>query len=260
MTAGYAFTGTKAVPDQLAALTEGFDPFTRRSLSTIGIVPGWQVLEVGAGTGTIARWIADQLGTTGIVSATDIDTRYIPSHRAITALHHDIVTGELPADFYDVVHARLVLMHLRQREEVVRRLLGALRPGGVLVLHEFDCTVPRAVVCGDNDQVDLFAKVVDGINCVLDDAGARLDWGSTAARVLVRQGFTGVTVTAHAESFVGGSPWARLGAINTIQLADRLHGCGLSANDLYAFRMMMDDPRFCAMSYLMTCTVGRRPA
>jgi len=260
VTTDYAFAGTATIGDQLAALTAAIDTFTQASLAEIGIQPGWQIMDVGAGSGTIARWMADQLGGTGLVLATDLDPALIGDHPGVTTVRHDIITGDLPTDFYDLIHARLVLIHLRQREHVLRRLYSALRSGGRLVLHEFDCTFPRQVLRGERAQADLFANVVDGINRVLQDAGARLDWGSTAAAALIRNGYTDVTARAYAESFTGGSPWARLGAINTLQLAGKLVQVGLTDDDLSAFRLLMQDPRFTAMSYLMTCTVGRRPA
>ena len=36
------------------------------------------VLEIGAGGGSIARWLAERVGPTGSVLATDIDPRFIP--------------------------------------------------------------------------------------------------------------------------------------------------------------------------------------
>src|SRR4051812_39774140 len=54
-----------------------FDAGTTRHLLALGIGPGWQCLEVGAGGGSVAVWVAEQVGVTGSVLATDIDTRFL---------------------------------------------------------------------------------------------------------------------------------------------------------------------------------------
>jgi hypothetical protein len=48
-------------------------PSRRRYLAALGIQKGWHCLEVGAGHGVVARWLAEQVGPTGRVVATDIN-------------------------------------------------------------------------------------------------------------------------------------------------------------------------------------------
>jgi SAM-dependent methyltransferase len=75
---------------------------------------------------------------------TDIDERYLESLHVpnLEVRRHDIVTDPLPEAAFDLIHARLVLIHLPQREEVLSRLVAALKPGGWLVDEEFDSSVP----------------------------------------------------------------------------------------------------------------------
>jgi ubiquinone/menaquinone biosynthesis C-methylase UbiE len=61
----------------LSLLEELFDPVTVRRLERVGVAPGWQALEVGAGRGSIASWLADRVGEEGRVVATDIDTNLL---------------------------------------------------------------------------------------------------------------------------------------------------------------------------------------
>jgi SAM-dependent methyltransferase len=51
---------------------------------------------------------------------------------------HDIVHDPLPRGDFDLVHARAVLQHVPERDDVVATLLGAARPGGALLLEEGD--------------------------------------------------------------------------------------------------------------------------
>src|SRR5262249_41196057 len=62
---------------RLALLTEIADPITPRRLSDLGVGPGWRCLDVGAGDGSIARWLAARVGPEGRVVATDLEPRFL---------------------------------------------------------------------------------------------------------------------------------------------------------------------------------------
>jgi hypothetical protein len=59
-------------------------------------------------------------------------------HPNLEVLQHDVRTNALPEARFELVHARLVLSHLAQRESIVTKLVNALKPGGWLLLEEFD--------------------------------------------------------------------------------------------------------------------------
>src|SRR6478609_10070224 len=63
--------------DRFAGLEDVFDPVTRGHLTRLGLASGSRCLEVGAGSGSIARWMADQVGSSGRVLAVDLDPRWI---------------------------------------------------------------------------------------------------------------------------------------------------------------------------------------
>jgi 2-polyprenyl-3-methyl-5-hydroxy-6-metoxy-1,4-benzoquinol methylase len=125
---------------RFAALATIFDPGTIRHLNEIGIDKGWRCLEVGAGGGSIAAWLCDRVGQTGHVVATDIDTRFLqPLGRAnLEIWRHDVARDLLPQGVFDLIHFRLVLGHVPSRNEVLGRLVSALRPGGWMLAEEFD--------------------------------------------------------------------------------------------------------------------------
>ncbi|GAA1614117.1 class I SAM-dependent methyltransferase [Catellatospora bangladeshensis] len=254
----YAFAGKTSVDEQLKALTDACDPFTRAGLDSLDIQADWQILDIGAGSGTIATWLADRVGADGMVTATDIDPSRIPARQRLTTVPHNIAADPLPDAYYDLIHSRLVMIHLPAREKILGKLLAALKPGGHLMLHEFDCTARRTVLNGGADDTALHERVIAGINRVLLTAGAQLDWGTAAHAAMTRAGFVDVDTTATQVSSRGGDPWARLAAINTLQLHEQLLDTGLTAADLDRFRNLMDDPDFTAMSYLITRTTGRR--
>src|SRR5438094_311895 len=72
----------------------------------------------------------------------DLDTRFVEEIAAtedtLEAVQRDIVAEGLPAGDYDLVHARMVLVHLPTRRQVLETMAAALRPGGWLVIEDGD--------------------------------------------------------------------------------------------------------------------------
>jgi hypothetical protein len=65
----------EAEDDRLDLLERLFDPLSRRRRQMVQ--PGWRCLEVGAGRGSMAVWLAERVGDNGHVVATDIDVTYL---------------------------------------------------------------------------------------------------------------------------------------------------------------------------------------
>src|SRR4026209_2213188 len=65
----------EAEDDRLSLLEQIFDPLSRRRRALVQ--PGWRCLEVGAGRGSMAVWLARQVGESGRVVATDTDMTYL---------------------------------------------------------------------------------------------------------------------------------------------------------------------------------------
>jgi len=69
-----------------------------------------------------------------------IDPRFLETlrHPNIEVLRHNIVADPLPEASFDLVHTRLVLLHIPQREQALERMIAALKPDGWLVVEEYD--------------------------------------------------------------------------------------------------------------------------
>lgn len=114
-----------------------YDTASRARLTALGVGPGWRCLDVGAGTGTISRWLVEVAGVDEVV-ALDRDPRFLtPTSvsrlRTVTA---DITDPAVAPGRFDLVHCRFVLMHLRHHEDVLARLASWLAPGGWLVVGD----------------------------------------------------------------------------------------------------------------------------
>jgi trans-aconitate methyltransferase len=132
--------GSEPEAERLTLLESIFDPGTVETLTATGVEPGWRCLVPGAGHGSIARWLAHQVGPTGRVVATDIDTRFLESSAStnLEVRQHDLLEDPLEDD-YDLVHARALLVHLvGDQVHAIGRLVDAVRPGGWIAIEEYD--------------------------------------------------------------------------------------------------------------------------
>ena len=113
-TTSYAFDNAgRETGTRFGGLEAALDPLTIRHLSALALSDSARCLEIGAGSGSIARWLSDRVGETGNVVATDVNLDWFEgSAPNIDAQLHDIVRDPLPSATYDVIHARLVLCHL----------------------------------------------------------------------------------------------------------------------------------------------------
>lgn len=124
---------------RLRLLEAGRDPGTISRLDRLGIAPGWRCLEAGAGAGSIARWLADRVGPTGSVLAADINPRFLTDMPAgVDVRRLDILHDDIETEIYDLVHCRIMLMHLPDPATAIARMAAALRPGGLFLFEEGD--------------------------------------------------------------------------------------------------------------------------
>jgi SAM-dependent methyltransferase len=261
--AQYVLDNTAAETEQrFASLEFCYDPVTIRQLEEIGVATGWRCLEVGGGGGSIARWLADRTGPSGGVVVTDINPRWLGADRPnIEMRRHDIVADELEPGAFDIAHERLVLIHLPERRHALERMIGALKPGGWLLLEDFDLSwLPLTPDC-DLADTRLFTKVIDAFEQILKEAGVELDFGRRLCSLMREHGLTDVQVEAHARICPGGSPGCRLHRANIEQLHDRIADVGqITDAEIERFYALIEDPSFSVNACLLVSARGRRPA
>jgi SAM-dependent methyltransferase len=209
------------------ALSRLFDPSTRRHLAATGLAPGWRVWEVGAGGPALAGWLAGRVGPHGHVVATDIDTSWLTGLPEVEVLRHDVQRDPPPPGPFDLVHARLVLVHLPRREQVLATLVSALEPGGWLVVEEADPAL-QPLVCLDEHGPDqqLANRLKNGFRRLLTDRGVDPAYGRTLPRHLRAAGL--VDVGADAYFPITGPACAELERATVEQIGDQLVAAGLA--------------------------------
>jgi ubiquinone/menaquinone biosynthesis C-methylase UbiE len=168
-----------------------------------------RVLDLGTGLGHVAFQLADLLDPGGSVLGVDQAERLIDiaERRRVAAgadnvrfLQADARTFRVSEPF-DAIVARLLLFHLPGREEVLRRQLDRLRPGGTMVLIEFDIGAMRT-----EPEVPLVEAVRLWIEAAFRSAGADPRIGAQAAQLLRRAGFADVSTSGIQAYFAPSDP------------------------------------------------------
>ena len=125
--------------ERFIGLAELFDGVTCGHFDRLGVRAGWRCWEVGAGGPSIPEALAAAVGPTGYVLATDINPAWLDPHGGYEVRRHDLV-GDPPPEpgTFDLVHARLVLVHVPDRARALATMVAALRPGGWLLVEDAD--------------------------------------------------------------------------------------------------------------------------
>jgi SAM-dependent methyltransferase len=187
---GYAYDqGWHDERARLAGIEALWDPGTQALLATCGAAEGANVLEAGAGGGSVVSWLADQVGPTGRVLAIDLDVRFVAPLESATVevLQANLVTDDLPEAAFDLIHTRMVLEHLAERDLVLDKLVRALRPGGTIVVEDYDWAAFGFESAEESDD-----RVSDGILAFMTAAGFDGAYGRRVVGALADRGLVQV--------------------------------------------------------------------
>lgn len=250
----------RETPARFDALSAMYDRDTIQHLGDCGVGTGWQCLEVGGGGGSIAAWLAARVGPTGHVLVTDLDPRYLEGLNApnLEVRRHNIVTDPLPAAAFDLIHARLVLVHLSERERVLERLVAALKPGGWIIDEEFDsASLPADPV---NSPGERQLKSQTALFQFVEGRGMERRWGRLLYGRFRALGLVEVRAEARLFMWQGGSSGSSLMRANFEQLHDALvGGQQVSEEEWQQDLLTLDSPDFMMPSPIMWTAFGRRP-
>ena len=246
----------RAARDRLTHLEAACDPFTEDHLDEVGIGPGWHCLEVGAGGGSVVRRLCDRVGPEGRVLAVDLEPALIADLERpnLEVRRLDVVVDELPQAAFDLVHTRAVLMHIPQRDEVLPRLVGALKPGGVLLLEEMDLTPTY-------QADDLMTRTIEALYRPIFDAGAPLDllWAATLPDLLGPAGLVDVGSNRVRMTFTGGSAMANFWRVTFEQLLETQPYTEAERAVMAEGMAVMQAPGETFVAWDMVAAWGRRP-
>ena len=253
----------KQAGDRFGALASLFDPVTFRHLDELGISAGQRCWEVGAGGGTVARWMADRVGPSGFVLATDLDVQWLEHDLRVPnvkILRHDVLRDATLSDEFDLVHERLVLLHITDRPAAIARMASALRPGGWMLLENFDADIgDGGYVDAASDVADLGRSIAAAIRALLRTRGADTELGSKLPHLLRQAGFVDIRADAYKAIEHDNLPGDLIRA-NIVQVRDQLVDRGLATeSDIDRYLRRLDDGTLRLTSPTLVSAWGRRP-
>lgn len=195
--------------ERLRAQAALWDPVSHALFDRIGVGPGWRVLEVGPGAGSLHAELRRRVS--GPVDAVEQSWALCMQLAEIARAdglgagrlwNAQVLDGDLADDHYDLIFARWVFLFLPQPLEHVKKLADALRPGGRLVIQDYYrntfCLVPRPADWDAFIAADLAFFATQGANA---NAGSELPrWYREAG--LETESVHPTTMTGHPGSAV----------------------------------------------------------
>jgi SAM-dependent methyltransferase len=133
---------------RLSVLHGLYGPGTRRLLSDAGPQPGMRVADVGCGVGMVTALVGEMVGAGGHVVGFDVsDAQLTEARERVNCVESNFRFVEAsatdtgwPAESFDVVYCRFLLIHLREPEQALREMRRLLKPNGILVCEDGDLT------------------------------------------------------------------------------------------------------------------------
>jgi SAM-dependent methyltransferase len=239
---------------RLELLEQCLDPITIPSLDAIGIQPGWRCLELGGGGGSVTRMLCDRVGPEGRVAAVDLDTRFLEEIEAgnLDVHRQNVLTDGLPGDAYDLIHARMLLMHLPTREKFVEEMAAALRPGGWLLVEEMDVYPLQALAEG------VFGDIIGSMVGAFETAGADGHFGRQLPHLFDGAGLESVEPVCQVPVFRGDSHFTKMIMASVVQLRPLLGG--VTDDQLAELSDVFADPTRWFSGFAMYSVRGRSPS
>ncbi|MFF4744956.1 class I SAM-dependent methyltransferase [Streptomyces sp. NPDC047980] len=232
-----------------------YDETTLARLTDLGAGPDWRCLDIGAGTGTVARGLLHRAGVRSVL-AVDRDVRFLAARPTpgLTALEADVTDPAFDPGRFDLVHARFVLMHLPGHEELIGRLSGLLTPGGVLVLGDaIDLTTATAP---PNPYTRVMGAMWQGLR---DTIGTDISWVPRYPELLRRAGLASVGAEIHVPPLLPGSPVSRFWAETWDRARDAILATGqVDGATIDEAKAYLDSDDCAALSAGMITAWGRR--
>ena len=244
-------------PARLAALAEVHDAGTIRHLLALGVADGWRCLEIGGGLGTVTRWLSDRVGARGHVLTTDIDTRFLETigRGNVEVRQHDIMNDALPESTFDIAYARLVLEHVADPDVALDHMLMAVRPGGWLMIEDFEVGSLRP-----DDLAERLSNTMAAMRRVTARAGVDPRLGVSLGHRLRARGLMDVRHEGRLQLCRGNTSAARLARLNFEQLREAILATGLTTDEFEADLARLDDEDFEWRSPTLWTAWGRRPS
>ena len=251
-------TSEKREFQRLQLVEAANDSTTIALLEETGIEPGWHCLELGAGAGSILRWLGQRVGPSGLAVGVDKNSTYLQN---FTSPPFQIYKGTflevmLPYSF-DVIHGRYVLIHNQSDLDILRKMLTLLKPGGWALFEEPDFTSATLM---DQDSGTSQACVNRAICQMFVNAGLDPAYALGLPRKLEQAGFHLERAQSTMHLCPGKSPTANVMRESALVLEQEYCNTELcSPADIQQYVRLSQDSTHWAVYHSTTSIIVRKP-
>jgi SAM-dependent methyltransferase len=254
----YILNNASAVEyERLDLMSKILDPWTREYLTALGVRDGWHCLELGGGNGSIAEWLAAKVGSSGSVTAIDINPvllQLLPAQN-LSVQRMDLRTDGLPAESYDLVSCRALLHQIADyAPQVLARMAEAVRPGGWLLIQEPDFHLAPTT------EPEVWARTWEGL--IEWGRANGVDWliGRKLPGMVNALGIGHPEAKTDVQNIRGRDRGAVYFQLFFAEVRDRLIAGGqLDAATIDAASALLDDPNYWTQCWMMTAVWLRKP-
>ncbi|MFQ5439872.1 MAG: class I SAM-dependent methyltransferase [Nitrosopumilaceae archaeon] len=120
-----------------------FEPFVTDALNKSGIKKGMNCLDVGCGSGDVARLLSKMVGKTGSVVGIDVERKYLDYCKKVTTqknvkFFQDNILDSQLTDTFDIVFSRFMFVHLADKKQALRSMIKLTKKNGIVIIQELD--------------------------------------------------------------------------------------------------------------------------
>jgi SAM-dependent methyltransferase len=223
--------------ERLQLQSRVWEPSGRQLLAKIGGGFGGRALDVGCGALGWLRILGEWVGPAGRVVGTDIDGSLLGAARSFLAAEgisnvelvvDDLFDSKLEPQSFDLVHARYVIAPLGRGPEQVASHQRLLRPGGSMVLEEWDLGSWHF-----NPPAPAAERLIRLLSEIFATLGGEA--GRGLPELLRKLGIEEPEIDAHVIALKSGHPYLRLPLQFSVALESRLLET-LSGDELASLR------------------------
>ena len=250
--------------ERLQLQSRVWEPSGRQLLTKIGDGSGLRALDVGCGALGWLRILSEWVGPSGQVIGADIDESLLDAARSFLQTEgianvrlavDDLFDSKLDPESFDLVHARYVIAPLGRGGEQVASHRRLVRPGGSLVLEEWDLGSWHF-----NPPAPAAERLIRLLSEIFTALGGEA--GRVLPELLGEVGIEEPEIDAHVIALKPGHPYLRLPLQFSVALESRLHET-LSEDELTALRgeaeRELAEPGRWGTTFMLIQSWGMRP-